>query len=167
MHRTKTMWTMLAAVMVTACMMATTDAAEKRALPAFALTTFDDVTTDSTTSLGTGTHLLVYVAPGSAPSERLLAAFRQWDSDALRARVLVVFGGSKDDATRWMTAAGAQLQPLRYAVDASGDVRRALNLTGAPHMIGIADGRIEWALSGVLNDPQMMESVVRTWIARP
>ena len=37
MHRTKTMWTMLAAVMVTACMMATTDAAEKRALPAFAL----------------------------------------------------------------------------------------------------------------------------------
>ena len=167
MLRTQTKWMGMALVAAALCMAVSVGAAEKRPLPPFALTTIDGVTTDSVTSLGTGTHLLVYVVPGGAPSERLLAAFKAWDSEALRARVVVVLGGTKDDADRWLAAAGAELQPLRYAIDPRSEIRQALKLTGAPHMIGIADGRIEWGLSGVLNDPRMMESVVRTWIARP
>ncbi len=142
-------------------------ASEKRPVPAFALTMLDGTTVDGAATLATGTTLVVYVAPGSGPSDRLVRALKDWDSDALRTRTLVIVGTDADAARQWVSGAGDALLPARYAVDSRGDVRRALKLTGAPHLLGIADGRIEWAISGVLNDPRMLESVIRTWVTRP
>ena len=166
-HYTTRRWMATLTLALALGIVASLDASEKRPLPAFAMVMLDGAPTNSIAAAGGGTHLIVYVSPGSAPSDRLVRALKQWDSEALRARTLVIIGNNRADAQQWIDAAGADALAVRYAVDEGGEARRALKLTGAPHLLGIADGRIEWAISGVLNDPRMLESVVRTWVTRP
>jgi hypothetical protein len=33
-------------------------------------------------------------------------------------------------------------------------------------LIGVEDNMIKWSIAGVLNDPKMVDSVVRTWLER-
>jgi hypothetical protein len=42
----------------------------------------------------------------------------------------------------------------------------ALRLTGTPVLVGVKQGMIQWAISGVLNDPAALESAVKTWVDR-
>ena len=142
-------------------------ATERRPVPAFPLTLLDGTQTSSSAEVGGGTQVLVYVSPGSPASDRLLRGLKQWDSAALRARTLVVLGRDLANAREWVKAAGDDLQPLRFAVDVGGEGWRALNLTGAPHVIGIEDAQVKWVVSGVLQTPSTLESVVKTWVARP
>ncbi len=166
-HCTTRRWLVTLTITLALGIAATLDASEKRPLPAFPLTMLDGSPTNSIAAAGGGTRLIVYVSPGSAPSDRLVRALKQWDSEALRGRTLVILGNHRADAQKWVDAAGADALAVPYAVDEGGEGRRALSLTGAPHLLGIADGRIEWAISGVLNDPRILESVIRTWLARP
>lgn len=142
-------------------------AAERQPVPAFALTLVDGTPTTSIGEVGGGVRLIVYLSPGSAPSDQLARLLKQWDSPDLRARTLVVLGRDLASAREWIAAAGTDLQPLRFAVDVGGEGFRALRLTGAPHVVGIDDARVAWVVSGVLRAPGTLESVVKTWVGKP
>lgn len=136
-------------------------------VPHFDLVRLDGTATTSLAEVGAGTHLIVYLSPGSPPSDHLLRQLKAWDSDALRARTVVVVGRDLANAREWVRAAGDDLQPLRFVVDVGGDGWRALGLTGAPHVVGVAGGEVRWRVAGALRTPRALESIVKTWVGRP
>ena len=142
-------------------------AAGRGPVPPFPLTLVDGTPTNSIGEIGNGVRLIVYLSPGSPPSDQLARSLKQWDSPALRARTLVVLGRDLANAREWIRAAGDDLQPLRFAVDVGGEGFRALRLTGAPHIVGVEDAQVAWVVSGVLKTPGMLESVVKTWVGKP
>lgn len=159
--------TTMAICVATAWLAAGLTAAERQPVPAFALTLVDGTPTNSIGEIGNGIRLIVYLSPGSAASDQLARALKQWDSPALRARALVVLGRDLGNAREWIKAAGDDLQPLRFAVDVGGEGFRALKLRGAPHVLGVEDGQVAWVVSGVLRTPGTLESAVKTWVEKP
>ena len=158
-------WRMVvAAVCAVVGLAAGPGAAERRPLPPFPLTMVDGTTTMSDAEAAAGTRLFVYLSPGHAGSDRLARLLKEWDSPALRAHTLVVLGRDMGNAREWIKAAGDDLQPLRFAVDTSGEGWRALHLTGAPHIVGVERGEVAWVVSGVLKTPGMLASIVKTWV---
>jgi len=139
-------------------------AAEKRPLPPFDVTTPAGATVGAA-SLGTpGQWLMVYVAPDSAPSARLVKALQSWQSPALVERTVIVIGGTLADARRFVDQQVGAASSLRWVADPASAGWKALRLSGTPTLVGVKDGRIEWVLAGVLNDPKALESVVRSWV---
>ena len=53
---------------------------------------------------------------------------------------------------------------VAWYADETNDAARALEIQGAPVLVGVERGEIKWTISGVLNDPKALESVVRTWV---
>jgi hypothetical protein len=157
----------LAILLILAGLVAGLAAAERQPVPAFALTLVDGTPTTSIGEVGNGVRLIVYLSPGSPASDQLARLLKQWDSPALRTCTLVVLGRDLANAREWIEAAGEDLQPLRFAVDVGGEGFRALKLTGAPHVLGVEDAQVAWVVSGVLKTPGMLESVVKTWVAKP
>ena len=81
--------------------------------------------------------------------------------------MIVLIRGAVTDA-----AAYVEKNPPRkgatvtWFADAGDEAWQALELTGTPVLIGIEDGEMKWTIAGVLNDPKMVDSVVRTWLER-
>jgi len=53
---------------------------------------------------------------------------------------------------------------LTWYADPERVAATALELSGAPVLIGVRNGAVEWQVGGVLNDPAALESVVRSWV---
>ena len=58
----------------------------------------------------------------------------------------------------------ADYPSVRWLADPDGAAWKALRLTGTPFILGIKDSQIVWSLAGVLNDPAVLESVIRSWV---
>lgn len=107
--------------------------------------------------------LLVYVGRETVSGDRLLRAMDAWGIDPSRAVVIVAGDAPSIDG---------RIRPLLPSIGASmsiyadvdGSAARALGLRSAPALLGIVDGTIDWSLQGVLNDPAMVEPVVRSWL---
>jgi hypothetical protein len=156
------------AVLLAACLLGAVPAgaAERaRTVPPFSVVTVDGRSVPSTALSGEGRWLLIYVAPGCPSCDRLVTALGEWRSLLLDARSVLVVGAAPAEASQYLTATRPpSLAGVAAYADETGQARRALQLGGAPAVIGIKEGRIEWTLDGVLNDPSAVESVVRTWV---
>ena len=139
-------------------------AGERGPLPAFQLLTLEGAAVESAKIGPAGQWLLIYTTPTSAASARLLAAMKQWESPGLNARTVVVVGTAVDQAAAFVQRHVADYPSVRWLADPDGAAWKALRLTGTPFILGIKDSQIVWSLAGVLNDPAVLESVIRSWV---
>lgn len=143
-------------------------ASEKRPLPDAAVLGGDGRPV-ALASLGAeGQWLLIYLATDSTPSARLVDALKAWQAEVpqLASRAVLVFGGRAERVRQFVEARGEAMPGLRWTVDADGSAATALRVTGTPTIVGVADGRIEWALAGVLNDPKTFRQALTAWVRK-
>lgn len=152
---------MAAAVLLTAG----AAAAQDRAIPEFVVTHPDGHEVASTVMSAQPKWLFVYLTPNCRPCNTFMRALPKWQSADLMARVVLVVSGPRAEARAWIEKSlPPELQSLAWYSDPDRAAAKALDLNGAPSLIGIRDGKIEWELAGVLNDPAALESVVRSWV---
>lgn len=138
-------------------------AADKNPVPSAVLQSADGGAIELALAAAEGNWLLIYLAPESPASRRLLDAMRQWQLPALD-HVLVVVGGDQP-AAREFVAADHQLPGVRFALDPQRDAWKALQLSGVPSLVGTRNNLQEWRLAGVLNDPEALRAVLTSWLA--
>ena len=159
--------------MVAVCVLAAVVAAarigaiEQRPMPVFRVVGANGASVSSAELGARDRWLLVYVAPGCRSCDRLLGALERWQSTQLLERTVIVVGGPADAAQQYIdTTLPAPIRSIAWYADAGGEAWQALRLNGTPVLVGVDKSTITWAISGVLNDPTALESVVRTWVAR-
>ena len=158
--------TQLAAIALAALLGATSaKAIERRPLPAFRVVAPDGTVVSSSKIPVPDKWLLLYVAPGCQSCDRLLAAFKSWQSPQLVQRTVIIVGGQVASAQTYLQQAlPPEVNTIPWFADAGNEAWLALRLTGTPVLIGVNKGITEWAISGVLNDPSTLESVVKSWV---
>jgi hypothetical protein len=137
-------------------------AQQGRPLPSFAVASAAGTPISSAQLSTTERWLLVYVEPGSVAGERLVRSLDEWAA-ADGARVVVISAG---DVWLDKRAVATNASPLSFYTDTDGNVSRSLGLVSVPALAGVANGVVDWIVQGVLNDPHMVEPVVRSWFGR-
>jgi hypothetical protein len=140
-------------------------AIDRAPLPAFTTVTATGAAVTSAALSSETKWLLIYVVPGNPACNKLLTALQAWASPAFLSRVVIVVGGKLESAqpfidSRATTTSGSYL----WYADPDGSAAKALQVQSVPTVIAVTQGKIEWKLGGVLNDPAAIESVLRTWI---
>lgn len=142
-------------------------AQQSRPLPAFTVASSAGAAVPSDRLNAAERWLLVYVAPDAVACDRLLRSLDAWvGADAARIVVIVAGrSGAIDTSIRPLLPVSSAV--LAVYADPDGSAARALALTSIPALVGIEHGEINWNVQGVLNDPGMVDPLVRTWFARP
>lgn len=138
-------------------------AADKKPVPSVVLQGGDGNLLELSLVAAEGQWLLIYLAPDSPASGRLLQAMRRWQLGAMD-HVLVMVGGEQA-AAREFVAADHQLPGVRFALDPRREAWQALQLSGVPTVVGVRNNLQEWRLAGVLNDPEALRTVLTSWLA--
>jgi hypothetical protein len=136
--------------------------AQKGPLPATAVQTTAGAVLPLNAIQPTAQWLLIYVLPDSPTSERLLSAMREWQLPSFE-RVVIVVGGDAAKASAFATADHG-LPSAQWTIDPERAAWRGLSINGAPTLLGIRAGSIEWRVAGVLNNPEAIRSVIEAWI---
>lgn len=140
-------------------------ARSERPLPTFQVMAADGTSTSSAQLSPESQWLLVYLNPASSTSRRLLQAMKEWEAPQLVSRTVLIVGGKATEARAFIgQSLPEELRGMRWYADSDRGAWQALNLKGAPVLIGVTNGQTEWSLSGVLADPSALKSVVLTWI---
>ena len=134
----------------------------ERSLPSFSVTSASGAVVTSSALSSQPRWILIYASTGCRSCDRLLESLKQWQSPALASRTVIVVGGS--DGARYVADHQSSDLAASWYLDQGDDARRRLDLKGAPALIGIEHGEVRWTISGVLNDPNALESVVRKWV---
>ena len=134
-------------------------------LPSFDLRAADGARVSSADLLGQQQWILVYATPGCRPCDDLLASLSRLRAEGLLRRTVLVIGASPADARAYVQQAlPKELRRLSWYADDQANAWRALQLAGAPMLVGIRDGRVEWGLSGAVNDPESLRALVSHWL---
>jgi hypothetical protein len=142
-------------------------AAEEGPLPVFRVLSPDGRPIASSELTAQSRWVMLYIAPGCAPCDDLLRATGSWQPQALPGRIVVLIRGTLTDAAAYVEKnPPRRVATVAWFADAGDEAWQALKLTGTPVLIGVQDGEMKWSIAGVLNDPQMVDSVVRTWLER-
>ena len=141
-------------------------AADGRPLPSFTVVAPDGRAVQAPDLTGESRWVLVYIRPAGPAAQKLLVSLADWQLSAEMSRrlVLLVEGPVEKAAAYLGKEAGTVPGGFSWYADPDGRAAKAIGFTGAPALLGVRDGAIEWTLTGVLNDPSKYESVVRTWI---
>jgi hypothetical protein len=140
---------------------------ERRPLPAFSVVAPTGVSVASA-QLSTESHpLLVYVVPDCRACDRLIAALIDWQPTLPANRLVVIIGASTEAARtyaqeRHISGTGT----ISWYADPLQAGASALGVRHMPALVAVDNDRIEWTVSGVLNAPGALESIVRSWTAR-
>jgi hypothetical protein len=111
--------------------------------------------------------LLMYVATDCRSCDLLLAALKDWQSPRLLERTVIIVGGDLVGAQAYVgRTVPPEVASIPWFADPQSQAWNALNLKGTPMLIGVRQGQIQWAISGVLNDPNALASVVKTWVSQ-
>ena len=154
-----------AVITVAAVLTAAVASAQDRAVPDFIVRNSADQEVASSVMSAQPKWLLVYVTPDCRPCNTLMRALPKWQSAALMVRVVLVVAARHDEAKAWIEKSlPAEMQGVTWFVDPERRAAKALELNGAPVLIGVRNGNLEWQLGGVLNNPSALESVVRSWV---
>jgi hypothetical protein len=134
-------------------------------LPSFDLSAADGTRVSGVDLLGQQPWILVYAIPGCRPCDDLLAALGRVRSAGLLRQTILVVAASPREARAYVDRTlPTGLRRLRWYADDQAGAWRALQLAGAPMLIGIRDGRIEWGISGEVSDPESLDRLVSEWI---
>jgi hypothetical protein len=155
-------WT-LALALILALAPRVSVAADKKPLPATVVQLVDGAPMQLDQSATSGQWLFIYLLPESPASQRLIDAMRGWDLPS-SSHVAVVVGGDKTAAAAFARVDHG-LPFLQWALDPDRSAWQDLQVSGVPSIFGIRNGLIEWRLSGVLNDPSALKSVIVSWMA--
>jgi hypothetical protein len=136
-------------------------------LPAFTMLAPDGTAVVSTQIKVPDQWLMIYVSPSCRSCDMLLAALKGWQSPQLDEHTVLVVGGTLTQAESYLQQKlPSEAAAIPWYDDSQGQAWKALRLTGTPVLIGIRKGQIEWMISGVLNDPASLKSVVTTWVGQ-
>jgi hypothetical protein len=137
-------------------------------LPQVALTSPAGVTVDGTVLQAAGQWLLAYVVPGSAPSDRLVQALGEKWTPERGARIILIVSGPVDAARAYLTAKGGEAlgSGATWYSDTDGTAWSALKFQGTLAIAGVVGTTIEWKLDGVINDPDVLQQPIATWLDR-
>lgn len=142
-------------------------AQDNRPLPPFEVASSAGALVQSDRLTASARALLVYVTPETVASDRLLRAIDAWTGvDAARI-VVIANGPAASIDARIKPQLGASSTSMAVYADPDGRAARALALTSIPALVGIERGAVAWVVQGVLNDPAMVEPVVRNWLVQP
>jgi hypothetical protein len=134
-------------------------------LPSFDVRAADGTRVSSVDLLGQQQWILLYATPGCRPCDDLLASLGRLRSEGLLRRTVLVIGASPQDASAYVQQAlPTELGRLRWYADDQASAWRALQLAGAPMLVGIRDGRVEWGLSGAVSDLESLRALVSHWL---
>jgi len=136
-----------------------------QSLPAFDLTGPDGQPASSASLERTGRWLLAYVVPGSAPSDRLVQWIGEsWPADRLDRLVLIV-AAEPDRARAYLADKGsAAVAGAAWYADPGGAAWSALRFEGTLAVVGMADGRVDWKIDGVIQDPLAVTRPIGAWL---
>ena len=164
--RSKILWTLVGAVLalIVAAMPAAAQA--KRPLPDFTVQGGNGPVRSSAL-VGDGRALLIYLQPDCRPCDTLVQLLGEWQSDALIARTVLLVAGDMTQAERVVKALPESVGNVRVYADRDGTAAAALQLSGAPVLVGIDERQSDWTVAGVLANVAMLESIVRSWVEVP
>jgi hypothetical protein len=137
-------------------------AAEQNALPAFDLVSPAGAAVASSALSNEAHWLLIYVSTSCGSCDRLLSALEQWRPTLRPGRIVVVIRGTRDTAQGYATRHAGNT----WYADPEQRAAHALGLQHEPALVAVENGRIAWVVTGVLNDPSAVESIIRNWTAR-
>lgn len=140
-------------------------ALDQNVLPAFDLVSPTGAAVASSELSKEAHWLLIYVSTACGSCDRLLSALEQWRPTLPQGRIVVVIRGQRDTAQAYATQ-HADAAGMAWYADADQNGARALGLQRVPALVAVENGRIEWVVTGVLNDPSALEPIVRNWTAR-
>jgi hypothetical protein len=142
-----------------------TRAIERKPLPGFQVLASNGGAVTSQQLSQQPKWLIVYVTTGCPACDRLLDAIKAWQSPQLQVRTVLLVGGDPKVVPTYLSQRQASDPQLPSAFsDAQGQAWQALSLLSSPVVIGVQAGRIEWSISGVLNDPSALESAIKAWV---
>ena len=140
---------------------------ERRPLPPFTLVAPNGGTVASAQLSTESRPLLVYVAPDCRACDRLIAALIEWQPSMPANRIVVIIGAAADVARAYAEERQiAETSAISWFADPLQSGASALGVQHVPALVAIDGGRIEWIVSGVLNEPAALEPIVRTWTSR-
>ena len=140
-------------------------AADQNAMPAFNLVSPAGVPVASSGLSNEVRWVLIYVSTACGSCDRLLSALDQWRPTLAPGRIVIVIRGSRESAQGYATRHG-DAAGMPWFADAEQTGARALGLDHEPALIAIENGRVAWTVTGVLNDPQAVEPIIRNWTIR-
>jgi len=108
--------------------------------------------------------LLVYVAPDCGSCDRLLAALTGWRATLPADRVAIVVAGQPAAARAYAEAHAIDAAGFAWYADAAGAGARAIGAMRLPTLAGVGGGELSWSISGVLNQPGVIEPTIRSWL---
>jgi hypothetical protein len=140
---------------------------DRRPLPAFTLLSPAGVAVPSSQFAAPARPLLVFVGPDCRACDRLIAALVEWQHTLPPNRLVLVVGADADRARAYAEERGlGDTGGIPWYADPQQTGALALGLQRAPALVAVDSGRVEWIISGVLNEPSALESIVRNWMNR-
>jgi len=140
-------------------------AVEKKPLPDFQVLSSQGHAFSSLQLAGRARSLIVILSPSDPLSDRLLAAFHGWPETRWISKTTFVVEGKTEEAQKYLAhQLPDQWQRVTWVSDDSQSARAALKAPGLPLLVGLDQLEMAWTVSGVLNDPQTLESIVRSWL---
>jgi hypothetical protein len=134
--------------------------AEPVQLPAFSVQRMDGSASKTSDWSVQGKWLLIYVERRSDP---LLRRLSQPEFSQLAARTTILLGGMQLQDAQAVQKNFPQLASASWFADSSRNAATALNLQGAPMIVGIQDRTIRWRVNGFPRDPKFLQSLLATW----
>lgn len=158
--------TIRSAVFAVVLSVAAAASAAAQDLPAFTVTAPDGTSVPGTALDLPGQWLLVYVAPGAVPSDRLVQALGESWTDARAARVIFIVSGSVEAARAHLAAKGGEALAAnaKWYADPDRGAWKALRFEGTLAVAGMIGPRADWKIDGVIADPSVLEPAVRAWV---
>lgn len=140
-------------------------AIERKALPAFALTTLDGRQVSSHDLIRAGNWLLVAVRPACAPCDTLLRTIDPTVAPDLPGHTVVVIVGVDVATAARLADRFSGVAGIAWYADPDGAMKD-VPLATAPVVFGMRESTIEWSLAGVVPDAVSMQTALVSWISR-
>lgn len=155
-----------AAVLVTALWLAAASgarAAERKTLPAFALSAADGHAIESSALATNATWLFVYVQAQCGLCDGLLGRMGS-DERTSASRIVIVGAGMDAAGLAALAAKYPNLRASRWLTDSSRAAAAPLGVQAMPTVFGLRGTSIEWRLAGTVRNNKELDSILFTWL---
>jgi hypothetical protein len=144
-----------------------TERKKPKPLPSFTVVATDGRSVQSAALSEERQWLLIYLTPASPRCDRLLKALAEWRSPQLDARTIVIVHGTPGEARTCLETVGGSGEGPAVFADPPRRAHSALRLAAESALVAVKDGRVAWTIEGVLNDPEAVEPVIKSWLLGP